>query len=309
VLEALDTRVRSAEEIGEYLKIPQIGSVSPPPKKLLKDDQLVMLAQPRGTQAEEFRVLRTNLEFVSLAVDEVKTVLITSAVEQEGKSTVAANLALALARSGKRVCLVDLDLRRPYVHRFFHLLRGKGITDVALGRATVDEALAGIDPATGLQTRPSKDGDSGRLDVLVSGPLPPDPGEFVATQKLADILAELHRRYDLVLLDSPPLLRVGDAMTLSSRADGLVVLTRLNIVKRPMLRELSRMLESVPITKLGFVVTGLQREAGYSGGYAYGYGYGYGDQSSHVSGDGRGSPPGALSSNGRGEPAREEETV
>jgi len=178
-----------------------------------------------------------------------------------------------------------------------------------LGRRAVAIQLDQAAPAS---VDPAVDGAAaklGRLDVLVSGPLPPDPGEFVATQKLADILAELHRRYDLVLLDSPPLLRVGDAMTLSSRADGLVVLTRLNIVKRPMLRELSRMLESVPITKLGFVVTGLQREAGYSGGYAYGYGYGYGDQSSHVSGDGGGGQPGALSSNGRGEPAREEETV
>ena len=107
--------------------MPQIGSVSPPPKKVLKDDQLVMMAQPRGPQAEEYRVLRTNLEFVALAADEIRTVLITSAVEQEGKSTVAGNLALALARSGKRVCLVDLDLRRPYIHRFFHLLHGRGL--------------------------------------------------------------------------------------------------------------------------------------------------------------------------------------
>ena len=232
LLEALDTRVRSVAEIGEFLKIPQIGSVSPPPKKLVKNDQLVMMAQPRGPQAEEYRVLRTNLDFASLAADEIKTVLITSAVEREGKSTVASNLAIALARSGKRICLVDLDLRRPYLDRFFHLLHVRGITDVALGNATLDEALIEIRAghwAAGRASAPlqlsgaAPDGDPGRLDVLVSGPLPPDPGEFVGTRRLADILTALRSRYDIVVIDSPPLLRVGDAMTLSSRADGLIV--------------------------------------------------------------------------------------
>jgi Mrp family chromosome partitioning ATPase len=318
VLEALDTRVRSVAEIGEYLKMPQIGSVSPPPKKLLKDDQLVMMAQPRSMQAEEYRVLRTNLDFVSLAADEIRTVMITSAVEQEGKSTVAANLAIALARSGKRACLVDLDLRRPYVDRFFHLPHGKGITDVALGHATLNEALIEIDLTTGLpREHPARlprsapvatDGDPGCLEVLVSGPLPPNPGEFIGTQKLADILTALRSRYDIVVLDSPPLLRVGDAMTLSSRADGLIVLTRLNAVRRPMLRELSRMLDSAPTTKLGYVVTGSQREAGYSGSYGYG-GDAYGESSYTRDQDGRNGRAETVSGNGRVESAREEETV
>jgi tyrosine-protein kinase len=303
LLDALDTRVRSVAEIGEYLKVPQIGSISPPPKKLLKDDLLVMMAQPRGTQAEEYRVLRTNLEFVALAADEIRTILITSAVEQEGKSTVAGNLAVALARSGKRACLVDLDLRRPYIHRFFHLLHGRGVTDVALGRVTLDDALTEID--VGRSASVAKDADHGSLHVLASGPLPPDPGEFVGTRKLGNILAELRQRYDIVVIDSPPLLRVGDAMTLSSRADGLVLLTRLNTLKRPTLRELSRVLAAVPTGKLGYVVTGSQREGGYSGGYGYGYGYG----KSYYAREASNGNPEALSSNGRGELARDEETV
>src|SRR6185312_14344665 len=316
---ALDTRVRSVAEVGEHLKIPQIGVVSPPPKKLLKRDQLVMMAQPRDARAEEYRVLRTNLEFASLAGNEVKTVLITSAVEEEGKSTVAANLAIAFARSGKRACLVDLDLRRPYLDRFFHLPRAKGITDVALGNVTLDEALIEFDLVTG-EGRPAApeppdvmtDGDRGRLDVLVSGPLPPDPGEFVATQRLADILTALRNRYDIVVLDSPPLLRVGDAMTLSARADGLIVLTRLTTARRPMLRELGRIVESAPTTKIGYVVTGARNEGAYSGGYGYGYGkggYGYAE-SMYVRGqDGRNGRAEAMSQNGGVESAREEETV
>jgi len=319
LLEALDTRVRSVAEVGEHLKIPQIGVVSPPPKKLLKRDQLVMMAQPRDARAEEYRVLRTNLEFASLAGNEIKTVLITSAVEEEGKSTVAANLAIAFARSGKRACLVDLDLRRPYLDRFFHLPRAKGITDVALGNVTLDEALIEFDLVTG-EGRPAApeppdvmtDGDRGRLDVLVSGPLPPDPGEFVATQRLADILTALRNRYDIVVLDSPPLLRVGDAMTLSARADGLIVLTRLTTARRPMLRELGRIVESAPTTKIGYVVTGARNEGAYSGGYGYGYGkggYGYAE-SMYVRGqDGRNGHGEAISNNGGVESAREEETA
>jgi Mrp family chromosome partitioning ATPase len=139
--------------------------------------------------------------------------------------------------------------------------------------------------------------------VLASGSLPPDPGEFVATRKLANILAELGNRYDMVVIDSPPLLRVGDAMTLSSRADGLILLTRLNAIKRPMLRDLSRVLESVPTTKLGYVVTGLQREEGY--GYGYGYGYGKGYDANNRGQTGR---PESVSSNGRAV-TRDEETV
>ena len=319
LLEALDTRVRSVAEVGEHLKIPQIGVVSPPPKKLLKRDQLVMMAQPRDARAEEYRVLRTNLEFASLAGNEIKTVLITSAVEEEGKSTVAANLAIAFARSGKRACLVDLDLRRPYLDRFFHMPRAKGITDVALGNVTLDEALIEFDLVTG-EGRPAApeppdvmtDGDRGRLDVLVSGPLPPDPGEFVATQRLADILTALRNRYDIVVLDSPPLLRVGDAMTLSARADGLIVLTRLTTARRPMLRELGRIVESAPTTKIGYVVTGARNEGAYSGGYGYGYGkggYGYAE-SMYVRGqDGRNGRGEAISNNGGVESAREEETA
>jgi Mrp family chromosome partitioning ATPase len=284
VVETLDTRVRSAVQVGEMLRWPFLGRVPPPSRKLQKADQLVMVANPKSSAAEAFRVLRTNLDFARLAGDDVRTILITSAVEEEGKSTTAANLAVALARSGKRTCLVDLDLRKPYLDRFFRIVRAHGITDVALGTATLDEALVDINLGTGhsREWQEADDrfsssaavGDAGCMHVLVAGPLPPDPGEFVATRKLADILMELRRRYDVVVIDSPPLLRVGDAMTLSSRVDGILAMTRLNLIKRPMLRELARLLDAAPAAKLGYVVTGSQREAYYTGTY---YGYGYGD--------------------------------
>jgi Mrp family chromosome partitioning ATPase len=109
----------------------------------------------------------------------------------------------------------------------------------------------------------------GLLEVLPAGPIPPDPGEFVATHALSEILDELRERADIVLVDAPPALRVGDAMTLSSKVDGILVVTRMKVVRRHMLSELARQLASVPTPVLGFVVTDA---AGEEEGYGYGYG-------------------------------------
>jgi len=285
--EALDTRVRSADDIAERLGLPFLARLPEPPKKLQKDDRLVMLAQPSGTHAEAFRMLRTNLDFVRMD-REAKTIMITSSVEQEGKSTTVANLAVALARAGQRVILVDLDLRRPYLDRFFDLLGVPGVTQVALGTATLEEALAPI-AITGAERRRGGvvgpfdtlrssnrnrvGSEVGSLRVLTSGPIPPAPGEFVATQKLEHVLEALREDADIVLVDAPPVLRVGDAMTLSARVDAIVVVTRINVVRRHMLQELKRLLDTTRAPKLGFVLTGAGDEEGY--GYGYGYGVPY----------------------------------
>jgi succinoglycan biosynthesis transport protein ExoP len=285
-IDALDTRVRSSSEIGDRLGLPLLARIPPPPKGFSKENRLVMLAQRAGTSAEAFRMLRTNLEFVVLGTREVGVVLVTSAVEQEGKSTTAANLALAEARAGRRVCLIDLDLRRPYVDRFFSLTHAPGITDVAIGAIPLEQALHRIDLAVGGTSTNGKTphmdasrSEEGTLDVVVSGPLPPDPGEFVGTTKLAQIITRLRAGFDLVIVDTPPILRVGDAMTLSALADGILVVTRLNLVRRPMLRELHSQLEKAPAPKLGYVVTGGGDDVGYGTGYPYGgYGYGHADE-------------------------------
>jgi non-specific protein-tyrosine kinase len=238
-----------------------------------------MLDEPRGVQAEAFRMLRTNLEFVRLGRG-VQTVMFTSAVEQEGKSTTIANLAVALARAGQRVVLVDLDLRRPFLGTFFGL-DGPGLTQVALGHAALDEALATVVLTDGSAPPSTQNGNGngrtnavhGVLQVLPSGPLPPDPGEFVSTEALGYILAELRERADLVLVDAPPALRVGDAMTLSSRVDGIILVARMKIVRRQMLAELSRQLATVPTPVLGFVLTGAGEESGYGAAYDYSRSY------------------------------------
>jgi Mrp family chromosome partitioning ATPase len=258
-----------------------------------------MLDSPAGVQAEAFRMLRTNLEFATLGRD-AQTIMVTSAVEQEGKSTTIANLAIALARAGQRVVLVDLDLRRPFLHRFFEL-DGPGITQVALGHVPLEHALAtvAITDAEPGRRAPTANGNGngnghrdvrvmsgesgaprgnvvkGILEVLPSGPTPPDPGEFVGAAALSEILAQLRVRTDFVLIDAPPVLHVGDAMALSPKVDGILVVTRMQVVRRHMLSELARQLAGSPAPVLGFVVTAAEEEESYGYGYGYGYGHGY----------------------------------
>ena len=285
--EALDTRIRTTSDLGSELGgLPLLARLPPPAKKLQKRDELVMVAQPKHNAAEAFRLLRANLEFVRVTGNDVRTILVTSAVEREGKSTTAANLAIAEARSGRSVALVDLDLRRPYIDRFFRLVGVPGIADVVLGSVELERALQPIDLglgsyATAAPSAASRNGgrspmaEGGALDVLVSGPVPPDPGEFVASERVQAILVRLRDSYDTVIIDSPPVLRVGDALTLSSDADGVVVVARLKALRRSTVREMRRLLSAVPTRKLGFVVTGPipgERSA-YGDAYSYGYGY------------------------------------
>jgi Mrp family chromosome partitioning ATPase/capsular polysaccharide biosynthesis protein len=291
LLEALDTRARSVQEIGERLGVPLLARVPEPRRRMRSKNRLVMLSEPTGGQAETFRVLRTNLDFAMLG-HAAQAIMVTSAGEQEGKSTTIANLAVALARSGRHVVLVDLDLRRPYLNRFFQL-EGPGITQVALGQVPLDDAIETIaitEPSPGRPyTKPHLNGNgtgngngvvrhaTGLLEVLPSGPIPPDPGEFVDTRALSEILEQLRERADVVLIDAPPMLHVGDAITLSSKVDAIVVVTRVKTLRRQMLAELARQLSTVPTRVVGYIATG----AAPGESYEYGYGYRHAHYSSH----------------------------
>lgn len=256
--EALDTRVRSTDEVAERLAVPLLARIPEPPRRLRRNDRLVMLDDADGPDAQAFRMLRTNLDFVRLDKD-ARTLMLTSAVAGEGKSTTAANLAIALARVGQRVALVDLDLRRPSLHTFFGLT-GPGITEVAIGYASLEEALVRFPLNGSAHNAPwngsREAGAEGRLEVLPAGPMPPSIDEFLASRALAGVLGELRDRADTVLLDSPPLLFGGDAMALTAAVDALLIVTRMNVVRRPMLRELRRVLDAIPLQKLGFIPTG-----------------------------------------------------
>jgi Mrp family chromosome partitioning ATPase/capsular polysaccharide biosynthesis protein len=280
--EALETRVRTTEELSARLGgLPLLGRLPRPPKRLRKSHRLVMLEDPASAQAEAFRMLRANLDFMTLERD-ARTIIVTSALEQEGKSTTVANLAVAFARAGKRVVLVDLDLRRPVLARFFEL-DGPGLTQVAVGHVPLEAALTGIAitdlPAPrrrlSLRRRGNQNGKvtrelRGQLEVLPSGPIPPDPGEFVSSAALGNVLGALRERADVVLVDAPAALLVGDVVALSSLADGILVVARPTALRRKTLAEFGRLLSLVRTPALGFVATGEDDGKGHAVGTAVG---------------------------------------
>jgi polysaccharide biosynthesis transport protein len=269
--EALDRRVRDEHEIDAALGLPLLARIPQPPRALRKTNDLVMLRDASGAQAETFRKLRTSIEFVN-PDGAARTIMVTSAVEQEGKSTTIANLAVALARGNRRVAVVDLDLRRPFLSQLFHVGGRPGITDVAVKRATLADALRPIALATPIQEQASQNGDGtsngrtvseGLLHLLPAGTIPPSAGELLQDERLRAVLDELASRFDVVLIDAPPLLAFGDTMTLSAHVDAMFAITRLSRVQRPILHEFARQLKSCQATLLGYVVTGVEHSESY----------------------------------------------
>jgi Mrp family chromosome partitioning ATPase/capsular polysaccharide biosynthesis protein len=280
--EALDRRVRSEKEIEEILGLPLLGRLSRPSRRLRKNRQLVMMREPTSVQAETFRKLRTSLEFVNFDRG-ARTIMVTSAGPREGKSTTVANLAVAFARAGRRVALIDLDLRRPVLEGFFGGAT-YGITDVVVGHVALEDALRPIvvtgptrgtlnghngnnspDVAGGLNGSAKADGV---LHFLPCGTIPPAADEFLESPRVEAVLKEVAADYDVVLVDAPPLLAVGDPQTLSAIVDGMIVVSQLGAHRRQ-LQELARQLPNYRADVLGFVLTGVT----HSDSYSYGYGY------------------------------------
>ncbi|MGX6446642.1 polysaccharide biosynthesis tyrosine autokinase [Patulibacter sp. S7RM1-6] len=260
--DALDTRVRTASELEANLEMPILSRVVRPKEVSPGRASLVMLEDDNGPSAEAFRILRNNLNF-GLKANGIRVLLVTSSGASEGKSTTIANLAIAMALAGKRVALVDLDLRRPSLTSLFGQPAGPGLTSVAIGEAELDETLITIEL--------SKDrtfAREGRLRLLPAGPLPPDPGEFVSTAAVAEIITRLREESDLVLIDAPPVLGVSDATEIATVADGVFVCARLGLVTRTTGPELARAVGKLPVPALGLVVTGAETDS--SGSY-YGY--------------------------------------
>lgn len=282
ILEMRDRRVRSEHEIERRLQLPLLARV-PDASGFVRGKKLVMLVDPRSPYAEPFRRLRTNIEFVNTE-GWARTILVTSAVAGEGKSTTAGNLAVATARAGRHVVLVDLDLRLPTLHELLGVPRQPGATDVIIGRAGLQDVLRTVPLRPVPDFRTIVNGrveEAGKLEFLSVGTAPPNPGEFLGTKEVAALLTALSERADLVLVDAPPLLAVGDTLPLGAMVDGIVVVTRFGVVSHPMLADLARVLDTLPAAKLGFVVTG----AGLEEAYGYGYGNSYSET------DGRGVAP------------------
>ena len=264
VWEALDRRVRDESEVEAALGIPLLARISSVGRTATGQAILAMQEEPTERDAESIRRLRTSLEFANLDL-KAKVIMVTSAVPEEGKSLAVANLALALAHSGKRVALVDLDLRRPSIARLFGVSPGRGVTDVALSHIDLDGALVRVPlrptqgesgPRARSASHPPSDGERAELLVLSAGTAPSSPAEFLGTRMVHDILGSLRGRMDYVLVDAPPMLPVSDAAIISSHVDATLVVVRLGRINRSNLRELARELAASIAPKLGFVITG-----------------------------------------------------
>ena len=256
--DVFDTRVRSLEKIrGALHGLPVLGRLPPPPRSLRKSDRLVMMVAPTSDEAEPFRVLRANFDLATGQAG-ARTIMVTSGVGGEGKSTTAANLGVALARAGRRVVLVDFDLRSPYLHRLFGLAERPGLIDVALGRLDLDHVLANVPLADG--ARSDRNGSTntaqeGKLHVIPVGGVLEDPDELRIEFFVEQVLENLQTRADCILIDAGPLLPSGDPIALSAYVEAILLVVRLNAVPSGALDDLRRALASSPAIKLGLAVT------------------------------------------------------
>ncbi|WP_142135160.1 polysaccharide biosynthesis tyrosine autokinase [Arthrobacter sp. SLBN-83] len=248
----LDNRVRGESDLRKVTLAPLLGGIAFDGSAVSKP--LLTQAGPQSPRAESFRQLRTNLQFANVSGN-AKTVLITSSLPGEGKSTTATNLAIALAQSGQSVCLVDADLRRPMVNEYLGLDRNVGLTSALVGTADLDDVL--------------QPWGEDRLAVLTSGPVPPNPSELLGSYQMRQMIEDLERSFDIVIIDAPPLLPVTDAAVLSQHVGGVVLVVGAEKLKIQDLQKSLAALDLVEASLLGLVLNRLPSKG--TDAYTYTY--------------------------------------
>jgi succinoglycan biosynthesis transport protein ExoP len=250
----LDTKVRSEEDVRRLTEIPILGAV--PVDLEVPRHPVILRSEPHSAASESVRRLRTNLQFVDV-VNRAKSVVISSSIGEEGKSTIAINLAVAFADTGARVILVDADLRRPSIAQYIGIESNVGLTTVLIGRVDVQDVVQPFGAST--------------LDVLPTGQIPPNPSELLGSPAMAGLLDRLTATYDMVLLDSPPLLPVTDAAVLSKLAGGVLLVVGADRIHRPQLQETLVSLETAGADLFGIVLNKSDRrdQATYTYGGSY----------------------------------------
>jgi capsular exopolysaccharide synthesis family protein len=267
--ERLDLRIRSPHELEELTGLPLLTSL---PESAFPDQA------PSSAEGEAFQTLRASLTYYN--VDRpLRTIIVASPQKGDGKTTVATNLAVSLARGGKDVILVDADLRRPQVASRLGVTAETGLAAVLSDQATADETLIDVHVVT-----------DGTLRVLPAGPPPPNPSELLSSDRARALILELGQKADIVVIDSTPILPVSDVLPLLREATGVVAVSKLGKTNRESMR---RFLEVV--TMAGGTVLGLVATNARAGGLYDGYGYGYGGYEPYKAD--------ASSSNGEGRPA------
>ena len=276
-------RIESTSELRESVDAPVIAGI--PFYKDMGDDPIACRADSRSAVTESFRALRTNLQYL-LAKEGANVVLVSSLHPQEGKSFVSANLASILAKAGKKVALVDFDMHKPRVHHYMGLANERGASSLMIGKASLKDVL--------------KPGAYPSLDVLTAGPVPPNASDLILSDRMKDTIADLKASYDYVILDTPPILLISDALVLMEHVDTALLVTNVAKSSRRGVQHLEDLLEQNGLKHASFVLNGVRTKlwAYYYNRYAtkygyatygaeYGYGYGYGSSERYKDQDGQ----------------------
>jgi len=278
LLEYLDDSVKNANDVQTTVGLPILGNIGHymssqngrPQRNLSR--MPIILEEPKSPMAEAFRTLRSNLLFTGVDQPRRK-MLLTSALPEDGKSTCSANLGVALAQMGKRVLLVDCDLRKPQLHWFFHLRRSPGLVNV-LVEEEWEKALDGAIQHTQVP----------HLYLLTCGDVPPNPNEILGSEKMGHLIESVAERYDFILFDTPPVLTVSDAIVLAHRVDGVMLVARAGCTSRSALRNVVELLSKTRTVILGIILNDIDfKRERYYYSYYYHYYRSYGEEGSETS--------------------------
>lgn len=235
-------------------------------QKLLREQErgttLITYTAPQSISAEQFRAIRTNVEFAQVDSN-LSSILVSSCIPAEGKSTVSSNLAIVMAQTEKRVLIVDADMRKPTLHKTFHTDNTVGLSTLISNQDMKFNQIVQFNKEIGLY-------------ILPCGPIPPNPSELLGSARMAAIMQEMSQYFDLIIYDAPPVTAVADPQILAAKVDGVLIVSRYGYVKKEEVRQAKEILENVNAKILGYVMNGVPHEEN-SGYYAY-YGYGHGAQ-------------------------------
>jgi succinoglycan biosynthesis transport protein ExoP len=276
LLQRLDRRLREPSDLEEVYGVPLLGVVPESPALRQGRGSIDHATELPPNEAEIFGLLRAHIRYFNVDLD-LRTVVVVSAAPGDGKSTVARGLAIATATVGSRVLFLEADLRRPMAARYFGVEREPGVSEVLVGQQSLASAAQRVEFAS------RKESTVG-LDVLVAGGvLPPNPPQVIESQAMASLLADARDSYDLVVIDTPPLVLLPDAFPLLRQSDGVLIVSRLGENRRDVAARLRETLSSVEAPVVGVIANGYRRPRGSS---AYGYGYSYEYDYSHYDGAG-----------------------
>jgi polysaccharide biosynthesis transport protein len=257
--DSFDDRLTSKEAAESAGGAPVLAMTPLVPSWRRKKPLVVTVAEPNSPAAESYRSLRTSLQFARQE-QQLRSLVVTSPGPAEGKTATLANLGIVFAQAGERVVLVSCDLRRPRIGQFLGMDEQVGLTGVLLDERTLEETIV---PVPGFE----------RLSLLPAGEVPPNPAELLESARARDIFTRLRDQYDLVLIDSPPVLPVTDAVVLSRHADATLMLAAAGQTRRSDLHRAVEKLDQVGVTIIGTVLNKVTRQTGRYYGYGYGYGY------------------------------------